>query len=397
MRQIPKKYILTAVAAAAVMATFLWLSKGDDSSNASADSQSNNGLFSGSSTGTSQTEQDLTAERLSKNNGNNHESLRVENSSQPEDGKKGVDPSHAFLAMAQDYRQLIKFPPYSMPLSENNHDLLNPYEFIPTKRPMDSDNKFSFELKVSRYVLFHGSPIPINLTLTSNQNEALPEVQSLKVDLLNAGTSVATVPMALTTNEARKKIYTANYLPSTADAAQWKPELSIRVNIKLQGRQETGLVESFQYIQPVAKVTGVGPEKIEGPNLYIPFLMDTKQAGRYKVEANLFTANGTPVSHLVGRASLAAGAGTMPMRVHVVTLKEKQAPGPYILKDILVQRLPDELGGDSAYGSSPADAEYKIKGFPLEKYSNEKFTDPVLQEKLNFLEQLALPPQEKTE
>ena len=84
------------------------------------------------------------------------------------------------------------------------------------------------------------------------------------------------------------------------------------------------------------------------------------------------------------------------MRVHVVTLKEKQAPGPYVLKDILVQRLPDELGGESAYGSAPADAEYKIKGFALDRYSQEKFTDPVLQEKLNFLEQLALPPQEKT-
>ena len=333
---------------------------------------------------------------MAKEGNNHHDSLRPVGSGSTDAASRGVDPSLAFVAMAQDYKQLIKFPPYSMPLSENNHDLLNPYEFVPTKRPLDNDNKFSFELHISRYVLFHGAPIPVKLTLQSNQNEPVPEVQSLKVDLLSGGVAVATIPMALSTNEAKQKVYSANYQPASADAAQWKPELSVRVTIKLQGRQETGLVESFQYIQPVAKVTGIGPEKIEGPNLFIPLLMDAKQAGRYKVEANLFTAAGSPVSHLVGRANLSAGAGTMPMRVHVVTLKEKQAPGPYVLKDILVQRLPDELGGESAYGAAPADAEYKIKGFALDRYSQEKFTDPVLQEKLNFLEQLALPPQEKT-
>ena len=395
MRPLPKKYILTAVAAAAILTTFLWFSSTDESATHAANNENN--TADASAEGTNAGSQDQESLRLAQNNnGNTHESLRVEKSVAAEDGKRGVDPSMAFVAMAQDYKQLIKFPPYSMPLSENNHDLLNPYEFVPTKRPLDNENKFSFELKVSRYVLFNGSPIPITLTLLSNQSDPLPAVQSLKVDLLNAGVSVATIPLALTTDESKQKVYSANYLPSSSAAAQWKPELSIRVVIKLQGRSETGLVESFQYIQPVAKVTGIGPEKIEGPNLYIPLLMDSKQAGRYKIEANLFTSTGSPVSHLVSRASLPAGAGMMPLRVHVVTLKDKQAAGPYVLKDILVQRLPDELGGDSAYGAAPADAEYKIKGFALDRYSQEKFTDPVLQEKLNFLEQLALPPEEKT-
>lgn len=395
MRPLPKKYILTAVAAAAILTTFLWFSSTDESATHAANNENN--TADASADGTNAGSQDQESLRLAQNNnGNTHESLRVEKSVAAEDGKRGVDPSMAFVAMAQDYKQLIKFPPYSMPLSENNHDLLNPYEFVPTKRPLDNENKFSFELKVSRYVLFNGSPIPITLTLLSNQSDPLPAVQSLKVDLLSAGVSVATIPLALTTDESKQKVYSANYLPSSSAAAQWKPELSIRVVIKLQGRSETGLVESFQYIQPVAKVTGIGPEKIEGPNLYIPLLMDSKQAGRYKIEANLFTSTGSPVSHLVSRASLPAGAGMMPLRVHVVTLKDKQAAGPYVLKDILVQRLPDELGGDSAYGAAPADAEYKIKGFALDRYSQEKFTDPVLQEKLNFLEQLALPPEEKT-
>ena len=395
MRPLPKKYILTAVAAAAILTTFLWFSSTDESATHAANNENN--TADASADGTNAGSQDQESLRLAQNNnGNTHESLRVEKSVAAEDGKRGVDPSMAFVAMAQDYKQLIKFPPYSMPLSENNHDLLNPYEFVPTKRPLDNENKFSFELKVSRYVLFNGSPIPITLTLLSNQSAPLPAVQSLKVDLLSAGVSVATIPLALTTDESTQKVYSANYLPSSSAAAQWKPELSIRVVIKLQGRSETGLVESFQYIQPVAKVTGIGPEKIEGPNLYIPLLMDSKQAGRYKIEANLFTSTGSPVSHLVSRASLPAGAGMMPLRVHVVTLKDKQAAGPYVLKDILVQRLPDELGGDSAYGAAPADAEYKIKGFALDRYSQEKFTDPVLQEKLNFLEQLALPPEEKT-
>ena len=394
MRPLPKKYILTAVAAAAILTTFLWFSSTDESATHAANNENN--TADASADGTNAGSQDQESLRLAQNNnGNTHESLRVEKSVAAEDGKRGVDPSMAFVAMAQDYKQLIKFPPYSMPLSENNHDLLNPYEFVPTKRPLDNENKFSFELKVSRYVLFNGSPIPITLTLLSNQSDPLPAVQSLKVDLLSAGVSVATIPLALTTDESKQKVYSANYLPSSSAAAQWKPELSIRVVIKLQGRSETGLVESFQYIQPVAKVTGIGPEKIEGPNLYIPLLMDSKQAGRYKIEANLFTSTGSPVSHLVSRASLPAGAGMMPLRVHVVTLKDKQAAGPYVLKDILVQRLPDELGGDSAYGAAPADAEYKIKGFALDRYSQEKFSDPVLQEKLNFLEQLALPPEEK--
>jgi len=395
MPQLPKKYVLTAAAAAVLLVTFLWLSSADETARPDADSNATGSLANGAEN-TTKTQQELDAERMISDGNNHHDSLKIIESGAPDTQARGVDPSLAFVAMAQDYKQLIKFPPYSMPLSENSHDLLNPYEFVPTKRPLDNDNKFSFELHISRYVLFHGAPIPIKLTLQSNQNEPVPEVQSLKVDLLSGGVAVATIPMALSTNEAKQKVYSANYQPATADAAQWKPELSVRVNIKLQGRQETGLVESFQYIQPVAKVTGIGPEKIEGPNLFIPLLIDAKQAGRYKVEANLFTAAGSPVSHLVGRANLSAGTGTMPMRVHVVTLKEKQAPGPYVLKDILVQRLPDELGGESAYGAAPADAEYKIKGFALDRYSQEKFTDPVLQEKLNFLEQLALPPQEKT-
>jgi hypothetical protein len=395
MPPIPKKFVIGGIAAAAIAVTVYWLSDSWLASNPSSQSEANtsaDALSTGNSSPFDSTSSVHGSQGSLAGQGGSGTS-----SSQTPEGRQEVDASMAFAAMAQDYKQLIQYPPYSTPLTRANHDLLNPYEFIATKRPLDNDNQFSFELQLAKYVLFHGAPIPLTLTLQANQNAPLPEVQNLKVELLNAGSVVATIPLALSTNQPKQKIYSANYQPNAADAAQWQTELTIKVSLKLAGKQETGLVESFQYVNPVAKVTGIGSEKIAGAHLLIPLLVESKKAGRFKISANLFTSDNQPISHVNGIFNLTTGKDNAVLRVHADILRAQNAQPPYLLKDITVLRLPDELGGESSYGYAPAGAEYRIKGFPLNLYSLEKYVpEPELLEKAKFLEQLAQPPEDKT-
>jgi hypothetical protein len=394
MSKFPRKLVLGGVAAAVVLVSLYWHNESVNADPYGDNAARKDGL--NASTSTDQNS-DLDAQLRANNGGlSESDSHKGGNPHGSDPSSRGVDASMAFAAMAQDYKQLIKFPPYSAPLTEANHDLLNPYEFIPTKRPVDNDNQFSFELKLAKYVLFHGAPIPLTLTLNSNQNNPLPEVQNLKVELLSAGNTVATIPVTLSTNQPKQKVYTANFLPSAADASKWQTELFVKVTLKLAGKTETGLVESFQYVNPAAKITGVGAEKVVGAHLHIPLTLEVKQAGRYKMSANLFSVDGKPIAHNNGIFALAAGKEIATLRVHADTLRAQQATPPYVLKDVTLQRLPDVLGGDLTYGYAPADAQYVIKAFPLSQYALEKYVpEPELLEKAKFLEQLAQPPEDK--
>ncbi len=298
----------------------------------------------------------------------------------------------AFQAMAEDYKQLIQFPPYSMLLRPNSHEFLKPYEFIPVKRPIDDDNIFSFDLTVSKFLLFHGDPIPVSLRIFSNTGEPIPFVTEIRLEILSNGQSVATIPLTPTEDGLERKVFSANYLPDPEVAENWATELTLKGIVQLAGYEQTGLTALFHYANPVAKLIGKGEEWMEGPHLNIPLKFSVQQEGRYKVSANLFAKEtGRPIAHLIARGLLTAPQGEITLRAHASTLHHAEEPGPYQLRTIHLYRIPDQLGGERKHGMSPEETTLEIRSFDLETYSKEPYKNPVLQKKLELLQRLANP------
>ena len=74
--------------------------------------------------------------------------------------------------------------------------------------------------------------------------------------------------------------------------------------------------------------------------------------------------------------------------MHATTLREQGLPGPYVLTDINLMRMPAAPGEQTRYGSSQAES-YPVNGFPLDSYSDEPYQDPAAQQRLEFLEKLS--------
>ena len=132
----------------------------------------------------------------------------------------------------------------------------------------------------------------------------------------------------------------------------------------------------------------MGNSQQDGADLVIPAQFSVVDPGYYRVEANLMTGDGEPVSHLDATFTLSRGAGIGLMKVHSAVLRAKGAAGPYRLSGIDVKRMPSKPGDATRYGSSRMPT-YPVSGFPLDSYSNEPYVDPLVQQRVEFLRRLS--------
>ena len=297
----------------------------------------------------------------------------------------------SFANVAKAFEVSMKFPQYSRPLGKENWDLLHPHEFVAHKRAIDPDFKFSFQLDLPNFVLFWGDPIPVTFTLTADADKPLPAVQSLTGEIADGKNNVLKeFKLEEIENTNTRKVYKANLKPEKSDYENWPRELTVRVWVKLSGMEKAGHHSTFRYVAKGAVIKGRGIEYVLVDHLVIPIKLEVFREGRYRVRANLFDEkSGEPISHVTGKNKLSVGDGEVEMKVHAVALFHKNAPGPYILKDFSVTRVPAP-GKMLEYGSSDVES-FNIPAHSLNLYTQREYEDDLNKERLEFLQKLSKP------
>ncbi len=287
--------------------------------------------------------------------------------------------------IAKVYEKELRFPLYSRPIDEKSHDLLYPHEFIPVQRSFPGNDKLFYDLVLSKQVMILGEPISATLRVSS-KDEIVPEIISAKARLVDddrGRKSVANFDLKRAESTDRSRIFTAEYTP--AGGTQLSDHMTMVVSFQPVGYSEMTVTAQFTYADPAAKVTGIGTVTVDGAHLVIPINLETKKSGGdYRVTGNLYSAGSDkPLVNAFGVSQITGSSGTVEIKIHAAALREKGDPGPYVLKTITVERLPTTKE-PMLYGTGQ-DKEFTISRHDLSQYSNENYSNPEEQKKLEML------------
>lgn len=276
-----------------------------------------------------------------------------------------------FAEVATAYAAELAYPPYSRPLTKADVQLLHPNHYV--VQPIPLQDGASAAIVLPQYRFIYPDTISARLAITG----LVASQVELSLIAEETGKLLAQQPML-----AKDKDFTAE-LSASKD---WQGPLKLQVRFRANGEQMQ-LHTGIEYQQPVAFITGVADAYAEGADLVIPLKLRVDQAGTYRIRANLFSAQGLPLAHLVSSARLNSGNVSLPLRAYKAVLAE--VDGPYLLNTFIVELRSPAPGTPGRYGYSEQ-AEYAVPFYGLEQLSDEPW-QPEQSElmRLQFLNQLA--------
>jgi hypothetical protein len=292
--------------------------------------------------------------------------------------------------IAETYRHNSRFPTYSQPLRENDWSLLNPRAFIPSERPLANAPSIRASIELPYYVLNRNQDLPVKvIVITEGQGTDAPLVRTIggQVFIRHGGHSSSPVALGNANRQGNIETFFAT-VPAGELARLPDAEVEVTASLSLSDGQVSGITAMARLFQSSASLDYLGTTYIDGAHLVIPAHFQVTEAGYYRVQANLFSRDGEPVSHLNAAFSLSAGNTIGLLKVHAVTLREAGLAGPYVLTDINVMRMPSTPGESTRYGSTQATS-YPVAGFPLGSYDDTPYQDPATQQRLEFLQNLS--------
>lgn len=289
-----------------------------------------------------------------------------------------------FAEIADEYEHSLKYPTYSIPLAETQWDLLHPNAFIPVKGTV-ADPPISLELVLPHYTLFREEPFFIQLKVTSLSQKPLPVVLEIHGEWFTPQKILERFPLRLVYNTLTEQHFQKDYSPSHPLPDEWPDEIYLRVVLTLEGQGSHQQTTVLRYVATQALVMGVGVSFVQAEHLMIPLQIQVKKAGKYRIRANLFdSGTGLPVAHLNQKFPLGMGDQTLELKVHSVTLKTQQSPGPYRLQDFLITRVPDRPGLVTEYGRSRR-LTFVVEGHDLNHYADVPYHNEESQQRLEWL------------
>lgn len=285
--------------------------------------------------------------------------------------------------VAAAYKAQSQYPAFSQPIRSSKELLrYKPHQpqTVSLPFPTPDGGTYLANLTLDRYQYFMGDAQQLELNLSSS-----------------SGLVISNIVAEVTTLEGEALYRLRHHLGSgtrikhrqsvdLSDAWQdWPVELQWRVRARV-GEQRLAVVAPFRYETPVAMLEALGQPRIEGEFLTIPLQISTHKPGYYFVQANLYSQSGRPLLHLQAEGPLTPDYPPLELQASSGALKSLDASGPYLLRDIQLVRMGDDDNPDQN-GRSRHD-HYPITGFPFNEYAESTWSDPLGEQRQEFLESL---------
>ena len=279
--------------------------------------------------------------------------------------------AESFKLLASAYAAELELPAYSRPLSTDDEHLLNPNRYIPQSVPLEGGASATIVLPKYRF----SYPEPVAVTLEINDLQIFDVSVQLADE--NSADSVATAEM-----QGTPERYNAILEPEP----DWNGAFEVQVSFSANGTTQV-LKTGIEYHNPVATIIGVADSLGVGADMQIPVKLEVKQAGYYRLRANLYTEQRQPLALLTATEKLGSGKQELTLRAFKAVLRTSR--GPYILGSFVLEKRPALPGEQTQYGDSEK-AEYQLEPFALSQLSDEPWQpDEQEQQRLQFLQQMA--------
>ena len=279
--------------------------------------------------------------------------------------------SESFKLLASAYAAELELPPYSRPLSPDDEHLLNPNRYIPQTVPLEGGASASIVLP--KYRFSYPETVPVMLEINGLQ------VFDVSVKLVAEGAAGSSETAEMRGTPQR---YTATIAPEE----DWNGAFEVQVSFSANGTTQV-LKTGIEYHNPVATIVGVADSRGVGTDMQIPVQLEVKQAGFYRLRANLYTEQRQPLALLTATEKLGSGKQEITLRAFKAVLRNNS--GPYLIGSFILERRPAVPGELTRYGDSEQ-AEYALEPFSLNQLSDEPWQpDEQELQRLQFLQQMA--------
>ncbi|GIW42616.1 MAG: hypothetical protein KatS3mg076_3193 [Candidatus Binatia bacterium] len=282
--------------------------------------------------------------------------------------------------VAREYRERAQYPPWSHPLEEGEDPILRDREVSPVvaggpegEEPLlvAFPEKTSFEapepVLLYAYLTVEGGRVPaqeIRGTLLTETMQPLGEFRYR--DDGKAGDAIA-----------GDLLYTARVrLPE-----EFWPELAESFLVRVEAVTEEGLERSvasgFLYSVPAAVLTGRFRDSLEDGNLVVDSEVRVHTAGRFHLEATLYSEDGRhPIAWAQTAAELAPGNHWMRLVFFGRAIRTRGIDGPYLLRFVA---LSTTTTMPNAKNRLVEDA-HRTKAYSADDFREEPYGDPDLLE-----------------
>lgn len=287
--------------------------------------------------------------------------------------------------IAEAYRENMQYPKYAKPLNENDWNLLNPRAFVSTETPLN--NGMSASMVLDRYIVNRDADLPVKVIISGGQEDGT-FVVGVDLSLSDKGNTRTLVSLSESHWDEKSSIYTGT-IPAGMLKEAGPGEVTLTAGISFATGEQAGIAAVVNVYENTATLTRLGEPYVDGADLVIPAYLDVEKPGRYRFQANLFDeSGGRPISHLNSVFTLTREDNEGLVRVHAATLRAKDSPGPYLLKDINITMPPPGPGDTTGYASSTTES-FLIQGRDLDLYSDEPYDNPQNRQRLEFLQKMA--------
>ncbi|WP_235611277.1 hypothetical protein [Pseudoalteromonas luteoviolacea] len=238
----------------------------------------------------------------------------------------------AAKVIANNYRETLRFAPYSQPLTSNDIDRIEPNRFVPVTVPT-SDMSGTISLALNKYRFIH--PEPIQLTLKGEQ-------------ISRAKVLISLVDDNKVILEKSLRVADSSAYIEVSGREDFNGDLQLKVEADVAGDPIT-IVAQAKYEQPSAKLTGLKHAEINGSDLLITLALEVEDAGIYRVRANLYDG-AQPLAHLVAKSKLSFGQQEIELKAHQTVLPTSSSD--LRLMTFIVERMSSIPGERARFGES---------------------------------------------
>ena len=276
--------------------------------------------------------------------------------------------------LASHYEKSIQFPHYSIPINAGQTDLLQPLQVLPVVLNLGEGVESSASLAPEQYIFMHG--------------------EAIKATLASSGPIKPTqVKMEIVENNKKLQSFDVDKkdgkfigLIKKSDD-DWPVDLHIKASFNFGEHGRLNILSPIKYSPDNGTIMATGQPYVDGANLSIPVELDINQPGRYRLTANFFSQQKSPIAHLSAKQNLKKGKNSWVLQVHSEVLRAVDNPGPYLLDTWTLTKLPERPGIRTSYGKSEIE-EVQVEGFDLKNYDTTPWSDPQDQARLEFFQKL---------
>ena len=288
--------------------------------------------------------------------------------------------------IADQYADTARFPVGSQPI-RNLADArqAEPYEQTEVETPFETENgeQLRISAAVDKFQYYSNDIINLRLII-----DGLTQGTFVTANAVIAGPQGNTpLNSELQATDASQQLLVTSFDTSLAPPNSLSTEMIVKIEANIGGETFFTTV-SFNYSNASAQLSGLGLVQPNGANLDIPLQYNVFISGYYFVSAILRDLEtNQPLISLQTEGRMTQGNGQLIAQAHIQALKETGSEGPYLLTNIKAYRGAEQ-GEQFDIPASTLKQQYEISAYPFALYEDEEFSDPLAQERLEFLRQL---------